>query len=170
MGGMTRTDNQDPQEPRWLSAEEQQLWRRWLVAGPRIQANLARQMQRDSGISLPDFEVLVNLFEAPDHRMRIAALADRLQWDRSRLSHQITRMRNRDLLDREACGDDRRGAYIVLTRTGLEVVTAAAPGHVNAVRELFTDRLSPTQASQLSAILDDLLAQFDLPSGCPGGK
>nr|WP_291473412.1 MarR family transcriptional regulator [Corynebacterium sp.] len=170
MVDMTRTDDQDPQEPRWLSDEEQQLWRRWLLAGTRIQASLARQMQRDSGISMADYEVLVNLSEAPGHRMRIAALADRLQWDRSRLSHQITRMRNRELVDREACGDDRRGAFIVLTPTGLEVIAEAAPGHVKTVRELFIDRLSPAQATELSAILGDLLTQFEIPPECLGEK
>ncbi|WP_297006391.1 MarR family winged helix-turn-helix transcriptional regulator [uncultured Corynebacterium sp.] len=167
---MSRTSHQPPQVTRWLSDEEQLLWRRWLQAGARIQANLARQMQRDSGLSMADYEVLVNLSEAPDHRMRIAALADRLQWDRSRLSHQITRMRNRELVDREACGDDRRGAFIVLTPAGLSAVAEAAPGHVAAVRELFIDRLSPSRAAALSASLGDLLDQFNLPPGCPGGK
>lgn len=147
----------------WLTPEEQLLWRRWITVGSRINVALARQMQKDSGISLPDYEVLVNLSEAPDHRMRVAALADALQWDRSRLSHQLSRMRNRDLVTRESCDSDGRGAFIVLTDTGLETIKAAAPGHVNAVRTLFVDRLSPEQAQELSATLEILAGQFDLP-------
>jgi DNA-binding MarR family transcriptional regulator len=155
---------------RWLSDREQCLWRNWLTAGHSIDAGLARQMQQDNAISMADYMVLVNLSEAPDHRMRVAALADRLQWDRSRLSHQITRMRNRGLLDRETCSSDGRGAFIVLTPTGLEVIAEAAPGHVKTVRELFIDRLSPTQATELSAILGDLLTQFEIPPECLGEK
>lgn len=150
---------------RWLTDDEQVLWRQWLFAGSRIQAALARQMQ-DNGISTADYAVLVNLSEASGHRMRIAALADRLQWDRSRLSHQITRMRNRDLLTRESCDSDGRGAFIVLTDAGLAATRAAAPGHVDAVRDLFIDRLSPDQAHALSGILETLIAQFDEPE-CP---
>lgn len=145
----------------WLTAEEQLLWRRWLKVGTRIQANLARQMLRDNGISIADYEVLVNLSESPGQRMRIAALADKLQWDRSRLSHQITRMRKRNLVDREMCDSDGRGAFIVLTPAGLAATVAAAPGHVDTVRRLFVDRLSPTQAHDLSSILECLIAQFE---------
>lgn len=164
---MADPEDIDDTPTRWLTPEEQRLWRRWLLAGTRIQADLARQMQRDSGISMADYEVLVNLSEAPDHRMRIAALAERMQWDRSRLSHQISRMRSRGLIDREACGDDRRGAFIVLTGDGLTAIRDAAPGHVRAVRGLFVDRLSPGRAAELDAALGDLIAGYD-DADCPG--
>lgn len=145
----------------WLTDAEQLLWRRWLTVGTRIQATLAREMQKDNGISIADYEVLVNLSEAPDRRMRIAALADKLQWDRSRLSHQISRMRNRDLVTRETCDEDGRGAFIVLTGAGLAATVDAAPGHVDTVRRLFIDQLTPAQARDLSAILGHLAEQFD---------
>lgn len=160
---MNDPENTAPTTPNWLTDAEQLLWRRWLTVGSRIQAALARQMQKDNGISIADYQVLVNLSEAPDHRMRIAALADKLQWDRSRLSHQISRMRNRDLVTRETCDEDGRGAFIVLTDEGLATTVAAAPGHVDTVRELFIDRLTPAQAEELSATLGTLVAQFDDP-------
>lgn len=147
----------------WLTPEEQLLWRRWITVGSRINVALARQMQKDSGISLPDYEVLVNLSEAPENRMRVAALADALQWDRSRLSHQLSRMRNRELVTRESCDSDGRGAFIVLTDTGLATIKAAAPGHVSAVRALVVDRLTADQSRELSTILAALAEQFDLP-------
>lgn len=155
---MTDTD------PHWLTCEEQQLWRRWLLVGSSINASLARQMQKDSAMSMADYEVMVNLSEAPDHRMRVAALADALQWDRSRLSHQLSRMRNRGLVTRESCGSDRRGAFIVITDDGLTAIRDAAPGHVAAVRALFVDRLSPRQARGLADILALLAEQFGDPA------
>ncbi|HJC85885.1 MAG: MarR family winged helix-turn-helix transcriptional regulator [Corynebacterium sp.] len=151
------TDN----SPRWLSDEEQCLWRKWLAASRRIDSELARDMQRQSGLSMSDYEVLVNLSEAPDYRMRIAALADALTWDRSRLSHQISRMIKRDLLTREACESDGRGAFIVLTQTGLSTIQQAAPGHVDSVRRLMIDRLDEQQAADLGRVLDVILEQFE---------
>ncbi|AGP31989.1 MarR family winged helix-turn-helix transcriptional regulator [Corynebacterium terpenotabidum] len=157
----------DDTDIRWLTDEEQQLWRRWLLVGSRINAALAREMQQENNISMTDYEVLVNLSEAPDHRMRIAALAERLQWDRSRLSHQISRMRSRGLLTRESCASDGRGAFIVITDEGLAATRAAAPGHVRTVRELFIDRLTPDQARDFSETLRRLADQFE-DATCPG--
>jgi DNA-binding MarR family transcriptional regulator len=158
---MTSRDNATEESTRWLSDREQCLWRNWLRAGHSIDAGLAREMQQDNGISMADYEVLVNLSEAPERKMRVAALADRLQWDRSRLSHQITRMRNRGLLDRESCSSDGRGAFIVLTDDGFDLIRGAAPGHVGAVRALMFDRLSREQQDQLAAILGTINAQFE---------
>lgn len=151
------TDN----SPRWLSDEEQCLWRKWLAASRWIDSELARDIQRQSGLSMSDYMVLVNLSEAPEHRMRIAALADVLGWDRSRLSHQISRMIKRDLLVREACESDGRGAFIVLTETGLATIQQAAPGHVDSVRRLMFDRLDEQQAADLGRVLDVILEQFE---------
>jgi DNA-binding MarR family transcriptional regulator len=161
---MTTRSHATEETTRWLSDREQCLWRNWLTAGHSIDAGLARQMQQDNAISMADYMVLVNLSEAPDHRMRVAALADRLQWDRSRLSHQITRMRNRGLLDRETCSSDGRGAFIVLTEDGFAVIRDAAPGHVAAVRAMLFDILSDEQQEQLADILHTVNAQFEAPA------
>ncbi|MGO1950222.1 MAG: MarR family winged helix-turn-helix transcriptional regulator [Mycobacteriaceae bacterium] len=151
-------------KPRWLTDDEQCLWRRWLTVTRGIDSELARDMQRGGGLSMADYEVLVNLSEAPDQRMRIAALADRLTWDRSRLSHQISRMIKRDLLVREACASDGRGAFIALTDEGLRNIQAAAPGHVDSVRRLMFDHLSEEDASKLHSILSTLAEQFTDPA------
>lgn len=154
-------DSMANHETPWLSETEQCVWRRWLNVSRRMNSALAKDMQRDSGLSLADYEVLVNLSEAPDHRMRVVALAERLTWEKSRLSHQITRMMRRDLLSRENCASDGRGAFVTLTPEGLETIRQAAPAHVEAVRRLMFDNLSATRLRQLSAVLDDLSPQFE---------
>ncbi|MEY8566403.1 MarR family winged helix-turn-helix transcriptional regulator [Corynebacterium sp.] len=144
----------------WLSESEQCLWRSWLSVARRMDSALARDLQRDTGLSMADYEVLVNLSEAEDHRMRMAVLADRLTWDRSRLSHQITRMMNRGLLGKETCNSDGRGAFVVLTDHGLATIRDAAPSHVASVRRMMFDVLSEQQADDLRGILGTLAEQF----------
>lgn len=141
------------QDVRWLTDEEQQVWRQWLDLGARITNALSRELQLDSTISLADYEVLVNLSESPDHRQRVVALAEAIKWERSRLSHQITRMAKRGLVRRESCDNDGRGAFVILEEQGLEAITDAAPGHVEAVRHMMFDGLS---AEQLAAFRDVL--------------
>jgi DNA-binding MarR family transcriptional regulator len=144
----------------WLTETEQDLWRSWLSVARRMDSALARDLQRDTGLSMADYEVLVNLSEAEGNRMRMAVLADRLSWDRSRLSHQITRMMNRGLLGKETCNSDGRGAFVVLTDQGLTTIRDAAPSHVLSVRRMMFDVLSDRQTAELHDILTTLGRQF----------
>ena len=146
--------------PQWLNSREQQVWRAWLNTHIQINAELAQQLSADTSLSLSDYEVLVHLSESPDNQQRIVALANTMQWSRSRLSHQITRMAKRGLVRRETCDADGRGAFVVLEPAGLEAITNAAPGHVKKVRELIFDHLSNAEVEKLLAILSKLDAQF----------
>src|SRR4051794_37269249 len=117
-------------EPVWLDANEARAWRGYLLMTRLLFTELGRGLNRDSGLSHPDYEVLVNLSETPDHRLRMHELAGRLLWEKSRLSHQLTRMQQRGLVRREGCTTDARGLFVVLTDAGLAAIEAAAPGHV----------------------------------------
>lgn len=151
------------QDTRWLTATEQTLWRTWLNVHSQINTALARQLSQSSSLSLPDYEVLVQLSESEGGQQRITALADRLQWDRSRLSHQITRMTKRGLVRRETCEDDGRGAFVILEEEGKRSIADAAPGHVRQVQELLFDPLNEQECTALLGILQKLDAQFDNP-------
>ena len=142
---------------RWLDDEEQRVWRQWLHTNARLTAHLARQLLEESGLSMPDFEVLVTLSETPERRMRVVALADSIRWERSRLSHHLTRMEKRDLVVREECPQDRRGAFVALTPAGLTALEGAAPGHVREVRAAVFDVLSPQEIAQLDHITATLI-------------
>jgi DNA-binding MarR family transcriptional regulator len=141
---MPGTDGQT----RWLSADEQQAWR----ATVHLSQLLMRQLDRDlnaHGLNAHDYEILVELSEAPDHRLRMTELADATSQSRSRLSHQISRMENRGLVRRDECEGDKRGTFAVLTDDGMAAIERVAPDHVENVRRHFIDRLSPRQLEEI---------------------
>jgi DNA-binding MarR family transcriptional regulator len=151
---------------RWLDDREQRVWRSWVQASSQLEGHLARRMQADGEISMPDFAVLVQLSEAPEERLRAFALGRVLQWEKSRLSHHLTRMERRGLVTREDCGTDRRGAFVVLTAQGRAALETAAPPHAEAVRAAVFDRLTPEQVDRLGELCDELLAGLDPDASC----
>ncbi|HEV7897354.1 MAG TPA: MarR family transcriptional regulator [Planosporangium sp.] len=146
---------------RWLDDDEQRAWRGYLRMHGRLGARLNRQLQVDSELSLADFDVLVQLTDVSDARVRVVELARALQWEQSRMSHQIARMQRRGLVVREECPDDRRGAFVVLTPAGRRAIETAAPRHVETVRRLFFDLLTDDQVRTLATISDQVLAALD---------
>jgi DNA-binding MarR family transcriptional regulator len=138
--------------PRWLDVREQAAWRAYLEMNAKLTARLNREMQEQSGISIADFSVLVQLSEHLDARMRVLELARALGWEKSRLSHQLTRMQQRGLIERSNCSEDRRGAFVVLTDRGRATVETAAPRHVESVRRYMFDELRPDQVDALGEI------------------
>ncbi len=135
MGGMTR----------WLTEDEQRLWRGWLAASMLLPERLNRDLQEQHGLTGTDYQVLVELSESPERRMRMSTLAERTQLSRSRLSHQVDRMTRAGLVTRQECAQDGRGMFAVLTEQGWETIVAAAPDHVESVRRHLVDRLTPEQ-------------------------
>jgi len=148
-------------EVRWLSAGEERAWRALQFMQMRLEGALARQLAADSGLSYPDYVVLVALTDRPDGRMRPFELAAVLGWEKSRLSHHVARMAGRGLVEKEACDADRRGAYVKVTTRGRRELEAAAPGHVDSVRRLFVDRLTARQLAALGEAAEAVLAAFD---------
>ena len=146
---------------RWLTAEEQRVWRRWMTLNAQLSATLQRELQDDAGLSTQDYEVLVHLTDNPEGRMRVTDLARLMQWERSRVSHHVTRMERRRLVQRVECAEDGRGAFVVITPQGRAAIEQAAPGHVNTVRRLVFDALSPEEVDSFGAIIEKALAQLD---------
>lgn len=146
--------------PPWLTPDEQRLWRAWLATGRALSGALHRDLQADAGLSLPDFDVLVRLTESEDGRIRVSDLARGLDWERSRLSHHVTRMERRGLVARDDCVDDGRGAFVVVTESGREAIRTAAPHHVRTVRRLFVDVLTPEEVAALTPALERVLARL----------
>src|SRR6516162_11912156 len=110
----------------WLSDDEQRTWRTYLQMSSLLPAALNRQLQRDCGLTLPEYEVLVQLSEAAGHRLRPFQICEALNWEQSRLSHQLTRMERRGLVSRRECAADGRGAFVELTTAGAHAIGAAA--------------------------------------------
>ncbi|MDW3845867.1 MULTISPECIES: MarR family winged helix-turn-helix transcriptional regulator [Micromonospora] len=139
-------------EPRWLDEQEDRAWRGYRRMRRLLDLELARELMQDAGLSEPDYDVLSDLSETPEQRLRLSELADRMLWSRSRLSHHISRMQQRGLVTREECATDGRGSVVVLTPAGRRAVEAAAPGHVAAVRRHLIDRLTPAEVAALGTL------------------
>ena len=145
----------------WLSAQEEHLWRGWNRLNTELLARLQRQMQADAGLSGSDYEVLVHLTDSPEGRVRVSDLATLLQWERSRVSHHLTRMERRGLVERSECAEDGRGAFIGVTAAGRAAIEQAAPGHVAAVRRLVFDVLDEDDVARLNSVFDTMLARLE---------
>ncbi|MET9324006.1 MarR family transcriptional regulator [Streptomyces sp. NPDC003038] len=139
-------------EPRWLTEPEQDAWYAWRRMFPLVNAEIARDLTQDSGLSEADYDVLSVLGSTEGHRMRISALAVLMQWSRSRLSHQLTRMEQRGIVRREEVATDGRGAEVVLTEVGVNAIMTAAPLHVESVRRHLIDVLTPEQLRTLAEV------------------
>lgn len=147
-------------ETRWLDDREQRAWRGYVQMHAMVAACIGRSLQTSFGLSEGDFGVLVNLSEAPDGRLRAYQLGQALQWEKSRLSHHITRMEGRGLVRREECPTDARGAFVVITEKGRAAIEAAAPQHVEDVRRFFLDQLTPAQIDALGDMAQTVLARL----------
>ena len=149
----------------WLSDQEAHVWRGWLRLNAELSAMLAREMQDDAGLSMSDFAVLVHLTDNPEGRVRVTDLARLLLWERSRVSHHVTRMERRGLAERTECAEDGRGAFVAVTPAGRAAIEQAAPGHVRAVRRLLFDALSSEEVARLGTVVDKVLARLDEACG-----
>ena len=140
-------------ETRWLDPTEQQAWRAYLEVMRLLPNHLEDRLHERNDLTLTDYQVLVEVSESENRRLRMTELSHRTQLSKSRLSHQIGRMERAGLVVRTNCAEDRRGQWVELTDEGWTVLRAAAPKHVQDVRELFFDLLGEGQAEVLASAL-----------------
>jgi DNA-binding MarR family transcriptional regulator len=143
----------------WLSESEKRVWKDFTLMQFQLFALLGRDLS-DTGLSFQDYIVLAELSERPNYQARLTDLGRQLGWEKSRISHQVTRMEQRALVEKVKCGTDLRSYLITLTKVGHDAIKAAAPQHVNTVRNYFIDRLTPEQLQVLgnitAAVLESL--------------
>lgn len=143
--------------PRWLDAEQQQVWRAYLLGSARLAERLDADL-RAFGLDLGEYEILVTLSEAPDRRVRMSELAEAVHQSRSRLTHTVTRMENAGLVDRASCPTDRRGVWAHLTDDGFRLLADAAPTHVEAVRRHFVEAMTEEDYAAVGRAFTAVLA------------
>ncbi len=147
-------------EARWLDEREQRAWRALMVMQDGLSEFLDRRLRTRCGLSGADYEVLAHLAEALEGRLRPFELGRLLRWEKSRLSQHLGRMEKRQLVTREPCATDQRGAVVALTDRGRVLIDAAAPQHVGDVREVLMDHLSPDEMETLATIGDTVRARL----------
>jgi DNA-binding MarR family transcriptional regulator len=140
-------------EARWLDELEMAAWTAFVEASNRVDRSLERQLKDDSGLSHPQYEILVHLASVPDRELRMAELADRVLTSRSGITYQVAQLEKAGLVRRRAHANNARGVYAVLTDAGHERLREAAPGHVERVREVLIDVLDREQLTVLAEAL-----------------
>jgi DNA-binding MarR family transcriptional regulator len=148
----------------WLSEDEQRAWRAHLD----VNRLLTYQMERDLqpfGLTMNDYEILVNLSESAEHRMRMSDLATSTLQSKSRLSHQITRLQKGGLVRRESCESDKRGLFAVLTEHGWSTMRRVAPHHVASVRRHFIDQMTGEDLAHLYRTLGPIAEKLRTERG-----
>ena len=143
--------------------EERELWRAFFVMRRQLDITLERRLQADAGISPADYEILMALCDDSTRRLRAGQIGDLIGGEKSRVSHQITRMEQRGLLKREECDADARGVWVVLTAEGERAVSNADDDRRDAIREYFFDVLSPDEKSVLQNVSRRVLDKIDPP-------
>ncbi|MFF7006377.1 MarR family winged helix-turn-helix transcriptional regulator [Streptomyces fimicarius] len=146
--------------PRWLTPEQQAAWDGFIRMQEKLIGRLSRHVQADSSMSAADFIVLAKLTEAGG-RMRFMDLTKLVEWEKSRMSHQVGRMAKRGLVAKEECPDDGRGSFIVATPAGNQAIEGAAPIHVEHVRRLFIDALTEDELNTLTNISSRVVAHLE---------
>ena len=144
---------QNATTPRWLNAAEMKAWRRYIIASRRLLEALDSDLE-DHELSMADYEVLAQLSDAPERRMRMSELADVAMLSRSRLSHRMKVMEKAGWVKREECESDKRGYFAVMTEKGWKAIVKAAPDHVDSVRNRFVDHLTIKDQEELAKIFD----------------
>jgi DNA-binding MarR family transcriptional regulator len=136
-------------------------WRAYVIGTELMRQQLHRELQDAHGLTITDYEVLVQLSERQTHQLRMSDLAGRLASSKSRLSHQIARLEKSGLVRRRTCPDDARGVIAELTDAGMAALEAAAPTHVAGVRRHLIDLLTPAEQHTLATIFERVLSNLE---------
>ncbi len=145
--------------PQWLSAEQLRAWKGLSLMQLQLQARLSHRLG-EHGLSYQDYLVLATLSDHPEGRRRVVELSDELGWEKSRLSHHITRMCERGLVTKIPCPSDQRGIYVKITAQGRLTLDLAAPDHVDDVQRYFFRNLTRQQVTSLVRITETVLANL----------
>ena len=146
---------------KWLTAAELDAWLSLVRLFMWLPWSIDQQLQRDSNLSMVEYQVLAMLSTRPQQTMRMSSLAEVTNASLSRLSHLIKRLEARGLVRREPDPADGRFTNAILTEQGLETLTKAAPAHVALVRSLVIDVLSPEQLRRLGRDADRIMSRID---------
>ncbi len=156
-----------PRPRRLPTRTELRTWRDFLETTEALRTMLAARLQSESALSPGDYAVLLALSETDGHRMRSSEMATHIGWERSRLSHHLGRMERRRLIRREDCATDSRGAEIVLEPAGADAFHGSTVPHLQAIRELFVDALTPEQLAAAADIATTLREHLSRPAVTP---
>jgi DNA-binding MarR family transcriptional regulator len=138
----------------YLTDDEFRAWHGTLVFTNATMRALDDALTATHGISVKEFDVLITLFNAPDSRLRMAELAERVVLSASGVTHLVTRLERDGLVQRVVDEHDRRSFFAALTPAGGQRLRDARPTHNEVVRTYLTRRLTPAQLKTLGSLWD----------------
>ncbi|MEU3855217.1 MarR family winged helix-turn-helix transcriptional regulator [Streptomyces sp. NPDC029554] len=148
-------------ESQQLNERERRAWYGFMTMQEDLRRHMNRQLLRDTGLSLTDYAVLSVLSQHPGGSLRMFELRELLRWEKTRVTHQVSRMISRGLVERRPCSEDNRGSHVALTSEGHEAIAKATPLHVGHVRRVFLDAVSPRQLDVLAALSEAVLSNLE---------
>ena len=148
-----------------VTPAEWATWRSFNSMRRQLDLALERQLQQHAGISAADYSVLISLFEAPDRQLRANELGAILAWEKSRVSHQVSRMEKRGLVERRECDTDLRGTWVGMTADGRRAVLSAMRDHGESLRQFFFDALSPEELAVIQSA-SEKIRDVVVPANC----
>jgi DNA-binding MarR family transcriptional regulator len=150
-------------DPAAVTPEEWEIWRAFHAMWKRLDLAIERQLHEVSGISEPDYEILITLFESPKNQLRSRELGTATGWEKSRLSHQLTRLERRGLVARSDCDTDARGTWITITPDGRRAILGAIREHADSIRRLFFDVVTDDEKAMFKDVAERVLEAIDPP-------
>ena len=148
-------------DDRWLTADQLSAWKKLIAVVELLPGALESQLRRDADLSHFEYFTMAMLSEAPEHTLRMTALASLTNSTLARLSHVVSRLEEKDFVSRKPCSDDRRATNAALTANGWAKVVATAPGHVATVCQTVIDALTDTDVADLDGIMGRILGALD---------
>ncbi len=141
-----------PNQHEFLEPEEWQSVNALFMLNRVVQTGLDTELRRAHSLPINEFDVLITLFNAPESRLRMTALADRVLLSPAGLTHLVTRLERDGLVRREVDPDDGRKWFAVLTHNGDRALRAARRTHNAVLRATFLARTSPAERRSLQRI------------------
>lgn len=157
---MTSTTQASP-DTRWLDDRQQALWRSFLGGSTVFFDQLDRDLRREHDLSMPEYEILVRLSEAPDHTLRMAEVASQVAHSRSRVTHTVARLERAGLVERRSCASDGRGVNALLTDDGMEKLREAAHTHVSGVRRYLLDNATDEEFEVVGRVFERIRTSLE---------
>ena len=146
-----------------IEPEEWALWRAFLLSYAGVSRRIDAQLQRDAGLAQGEYATLSAILESPGRRMRVGEIAEALGWEKSRVSHLLARMEQRELVKREACAEDARATEITVTPGGRLKQLGAMRAHAAEVRKVFLEHVRPEERAVVTEVLTRVLDNVGRP-------
>ncbi len=141
----------------WLTPDQQRAWRAYIVGTTLLMEHFDRQLREKHRLSLPEYEILVRLSEADRRALRMAELADSVNYSRSRVTHTIARMEAAGYVERRQCPDDGRGVVAFMTEAGYAKLVEAAPVHVESVRRALIEVANDEDLQAIGRVFSNVI-------------